>query len=237
MNLATVAWSGNAQMAEFLALESQSRRLRWRDAALALHREQLAELDRDLMDGRIGIQAHAAAVLEVQRRMLTSAGESEAAPVTRMKIPLLAILAVLPLIALTLYLTDGSPSLPSIPRNAVVAEPMVGPSARDAVLARLRSRVIVLDPASTEAQSDYITIGRIEADRGNMPAAAAAWNAALRIRFDPTLAAMTAEAFTEADGHVSGQAAALFRQALASAPADAPWRPVAEKRLRENVRG
>ena len=53
------------------------------------------------------------------------------------------------------------------------------------------------------------------------------------MRFDPTIAAEAAEAITEAQGHVTEEAAALFRRALAELPADAPWRPMAEKRLSE----
>ena len=40
---------------------------------MALHRAQLAELDRDLAEGRIAAAEHANAVLEVQRRLLTAA--------------------------------------------------------------------------------------------------------------------------------------------------------------------
>jgi cytochrome c-type biogenesis protein CcmH len=51
--------------------------------------------------------------------------------------------------------------------------------------------------------------------------------------FDPLIAAHAAEAATRAEGHVSPDSAALFRQALAAAPPDAPWRGVVEKRLAE----
>jgi cytochrome c-type biogenesis protein CcmH len=64
-----------------------------------------------------------------------------------------------------------------------------------------------------------------------MAAAAEAWRTALGIRFDATLAVETAEAITESSGGVTDEAAALFRRALADAPPDAPWRPMAEKRL------
>jgi cytochrome c-type biogenesis protein CcmH len=66
---------------------------------------------------------------------------------------------------------------------------------------------------------------------GRMQQAATAWCTALDTRFDPTLAAEAGEALTESAGHVTDQAATLFRRALADSPADAPWRPMAEKRL------
>ena len=60
-----------------------------------------------------------------------------------------------------------------------------------------------------------------------------AWRTALATRFDPTLAAEAAEAITETEGRVTDEAAALFRRALVEAPADAPWRAMAQKRLAE----
>ena len=47
------------------------------------------------------------------------------------------------------------------------------------------------------------------------------------------LAAMAADAASRAEGRISPDSAALFRQALAAAPADAPWRSVVEQRLAE----
>ena len=63
--------------------------------------------------------------------------------------------------------------------------------------------------------------------------AADAWRTALATRFDPTIAAEAAEAITETQGRVTEEAATLFRHALAESPADAPWRPMAQKRLSE----
>ena len=76
-------------------------------------------------------------------------------------------------------------------------------------------------------------LGRAEAENGDFAAAASAWRAALAARFDPALAAAAAEAETRAAGRVDPAAADLFRQALAKAPADAPWRALAEQRLAE----
>ena len=44
-----------------------------RESALTLHRAQLADLDRDLAEGRLAPAEHASAQLEVQRRMLRAA--------------------------------------------------------------------------------------------------------------------------------------------------------------------
>ena len=73
-------------------------------------------------------------------------------------------------------------------------------------------------------------LGNVEVSRGRLNAAADAWRTALATRFDPTLAA---EAMSEAEGRVTDEAAGLFRRALAESPADALWRPMAQKRLSE----
>lgn len=76
-------------------------------------------------------------------------------------------------------------------------------------------------------------LGSAEVSRGRLNAAADAWRTALATRFDPTLAAEAAEAMSEAEGRVTDEAAGLFRRALAESPADALWRPMAQKRLSE----
>jgi cytochrome c-type biogenesis protein CcmH len=78
-----------------------------------------------------------------------------------------------------------------------------------------------------------VLLGNAEASRGRLQDAADAWRTALAIRFDATVAAQAAEAITEVQGRVTDEAAALFRRALAESPADAAWRPMAEKRLAE----
>jgi cytochrome c-type biogenesis protein CcmH len=52
--------------------------------------------------------------------------------------------------------------------------------------------------------------------------------------FEPTLAVQAAEAQSRADGGVGAESAALFRRALDAAPADAPWRQLAEQRLAQS---
>ena len=141
-----------------------------REAAIALHRAQLAELDRDLADGRIAAAEHASAVREAQEA---------------------------------------------------------------ALIAQLRRKLASLDPHSEQARQGYVLLGNAEVSRGRLNAAADAWRTALATRFDPTLAAEAAEAISETEGRVTDEAAGLFRRALAQSPADAPWRPMAQKRLSE----
>ena len=203
------------------------------EAAVALHRAQLAELDRDLADGRIAAAEHANAVLEVQRRLLAAASDAETAARSSSRGPVLFALVLVPLGGLVLYLLGGSPELPAVPLADRIAAARER-EAREAVLiGQLRQRLGEIDPHSEQARQGYILLGNAEASRGRLQEAADAWRTALATRFDPTIAAEAAEALTEARGHVTDEAATLFRRAIAESPADAPWRPMAQKRLSE----
>jgi cytochrome c-type biogenesis protein CcmH len=202
-----------------------------REAALALHRSQLAELDRNLADARIGAAEHAAAVLEVQRRLLAAADSADPVPSVSSQSAIWAVLALVPVAALLLYVVGGSPGLPALPLKERLAAMRQRVHEEQALVAQLQVVLGKLDPHSDKAREGYILLGNAEARLGNIQAAAAAWHSALDARFDPTLAVETAEAMTEAHGHVTDEAAALFRRALADAPQDAPWRAMAERRL------
>ncbi|HUD61611.1 MAG TPA: c-type cytochrome biogenesis protein CcmI [Acetobacteraceae bacterium] len=202
-------------------------------AAIALHRAQLAELDRDLADGRIAATEHANAVLEVQRRLLAAAENAEPRTQTSTRSPVLFALLLVPLGAFALYLVGGEPELPAAPLADRIVAAQQRAAHDAALIAQLRQRLESLDPHSEQARQGYVLLGNAEASRGELGAAADAWRTALASRFDPTLAAETAEAIAEAQGRVTQEAATLFRRALAESPADAPWRPMAQKRLSE----
>jgi cytochrome c-type biogenesis protein CcmH len=198
-----------------------------------LHRAQLAELDRDLADGRIAATEHANAVLEVQRRLLAAAENAEPRTQTSTRSPVLFALLLVPLGAFALYLVGGEPELPAAPLADRIVAAQQRAAHDAALIAQLRQRLESLDPHSEQARQGYVLLGNAEASRGELGAAADAWRTALASRFDPTLAAETAEAIAEAQGRVTQEAATLFRRALAESPADAPWRPMAQKRLSE----
>jgi cytochrome c-type biogenesis protein CcmH len=207
-------------------------RVRGRRApALALLRGQLVELDRDLAEGRIAPPEHEAAVIEVQRRILAEGRLDEPRVTATGRSPALVAFVLVPVGALALYLVGGSPELPAAPLAARVAAAEARARQEMALIGALKAALAKLDPASAKARHGYVLLGNAEARLGNMMGAAAAWQTALAARFDPTLAAETAEAMTEANGHVTPAAAALFRRALAAAPADAPWRAMVERRL------
>lgn len=236
---------------------------------LAVYRDQLAEVERDLAAGLIGTAEAEAARIEVSRRLLAAADRQEreaaAAPrgeVFRRRAVALLALILLPLGALALYLFLGSPHLPGLPLSARVQE---APATRS-----LESMVAQVE-AHLERNPDdgrgwevlapvYMRAGRFEeavrarrnalrllgasatreADLGEAMAAAADGmvTAEAKAAFERALsldkADVKARYYTglaaEQDGRPQ-EAVRLWRELLASAPADAPYRPLIQSSL------
>lgn len=222
-----------AALAPVALLAARARAARGRrDAALALHRAQLGELDRDLALGRLLPGEHAAAVLEVQRRLLADAALEDAAPSASRGRGVWLALALVPVAAVSLYLVGGDRRFWQGTQAATQAE--IASRARDdALVAQLRNRLALMNPDDPRRMQGYTLLGNAELSRGHLPEAAQAWRAVLNQRFDPTTAVELAEVLTEMAGSVTPEAANLFRRALAEAPPDAAWRRMAEKRIRQ----
>jgi cytochrome c-type biogenesis protein CcmH len=217
-----------------LALVRRSSGRGRRDSALRIQAAQLVELDRDLAEGRIAPAEHATAKLEVQRRLLAAAEIAE--PETRAGSPVLlaATLVLVPALAVGLYVgSSGRPDLPAAPLAQRVVAQVKDSKEAEALITKLRDKLATLDQHSEMARQGYLLLGNAEDSLDHLALAAEAWHRALAIRFDPGLGALTAEAQTRLEGRVSDESAALFRRALAEAPADAPWRAIAEQRLQE----
>ncbi len=214
-----------------LVLRAPGRARSRRDSALAIHRAQLIELERDLAAGRIAQAEHGQAVLEVQRRLLAAAEAPDGPPPRTARTPLLVTLIAIPVLAAGLYALNGHPFLPAAPLAARLAAANQGQMDAEGLVAMLRAKLATMDPQSEMARQGYVLLGNAEDSMGHLPQAADAWRRAVAIRFDPALAALTAEAQTRLEGKVSADSADLFRRALASAPPDAPWRKMVEQRL------
>jgi len=200
-----------------------------RETALALHRAQLAELDRELAEGRLQASEHGAARLEVQRRMLAEAASEDPAPERASRWPLIYALLLVPAGALALYMVQGQPGMPAqplAPRQAEWAQ-------QDLLIDQLKARLAELSPGDPRLYEGYLLLADAEVKRNRLAEASDAWMRALAINFDPELAARAAEARAESLGQVDDVSAELFRRALAAAPADAEWRSLAEERLKE----
>jgi cytochrome c-type biogenesis protein CcmH len=238
-----VIWLGLALLALLtiapaIAFALRASRARGRqEAALSLHRAQLRELDRDLDEGRLLPAEHEAAKLEVQRRLLADAALAD--PVAaRTGFAAIAVTCVLvPTAALALYLSVGHPNFPAGAENAAQPPPTPAQAAEiqkdEAEIEQLSLHLRTMDPHAPKTLDGYEILGRAELSLGHLPQAADAWQHVLADRFDPTMAAETAEILTEIAGKVTPQSLDLFRRALAAAPADAVWRPMAEKRIAE----
>lgn len=204
-----------------------------RQAALALHRRQLDELGRDLGLGLVAREDAASARLEIERRLLAEAATGEPPPRRGGATVLLATLALVPLAAVLLYAAQGHPTYRAQPLTARLVASRQEAVRDDAMIEELRSVLATVDPRSDSYRQGQDLLAGALAARGRWSQAAAAWQAALAVRFDAGDAFRAAEAQSRADGHVSGASASLFRAALDAAPDDAPWRAAAQHRLAE----
>ena len=201
-----------------------------RDLAVDLHKTQLRELDRDLAEGRIMPAEHATAKLEVQRRLLAAAAAEEKAPRLGARWPVIVTAVLVPLAAAGLYaVSDSKPMMPSAAGGGEIARA----SEEQQLIEGLKTQLAIMDPNTDKARQGFALLGTVEEQRGNDAGAAAAFRLALTGKFDPAIAARAADASVRAEGGVSEGSAALFRRALAAAPADAPWRDFVEKRLQQ----
>lgn len=208
------------------------------EAALALHRAQLTELDRDLAQGRLLPEEHAGAKLEVERRLLADAALVETPPPRTGRLALAATALGVPLAAIALYIVSaGHPGPPPPPVDTVPdpasARPAEEVAREDQEIGVLQNRLKLMDPNAPHTIEGYRVLGQAELDRKRLPEAADAFRRVLAFRFDPTLGAETAEIITESEGKITPEAQQLFERALAEAPPNAPWRPMAERRLEE----
>ena len=217
-----------------VALERAAATRGTRELAVALHRTQLADLDRDLAEGRIMAPEHATAVLEVQRRLLAAAEKPDQAARLGSRAPVIAAALLIPAGALALYLVGGTPGMPSVTPGSEEAQQQ-RLIEQAALIAQLRERLATIDPNTEQGRIGFTLLGNVEESRGNEAAAAEAWRTVLASKFDPVLAVRTAEAATRAEGGVSLGSAALLRQAIAADP-KAPWRPAAEDMLKQAAR-
>ncbi|GCE79787.1 c-type cytochrome biogenesis protein CcmI [Komagataeibacter oboediens] len=207
-----------------------------RETALVLHQAQLAELERDLVEGMIAPSEHDSARLEIQRRllgtdMLPAFVAGQGAPTGGITAALIA----LPVAAVGLYLTVGHPSLPAQPLAPRLVALQHEDHRNDAIIDRLRDQLKQIPAGDPSLFQGYVLLGQAEAGRDHYAAAAQAWRSAIEQRFDPEVAARAAEAQMMADGgHISPETADLYRRALDAAPPDAPWRMTVQQRIAQS---
>ena len=114
-----------------------------RALTLAIHRDALAELDRDLAAGLIDDAQYRVACSELERRVLDEAG-SVPAPAARATGRWVAVAAalVVPALAVPVYLVLGQPLAVDAPRSTpVAAQPEVTPERIKAMVEQLAERL------------------------------------------------------------------------------------------------
>lgn len=228
-----------------------------------VYKDQLAEVQRDATAGLIGANEAEAARIEISRRLLAaSEAEEGIAPPSslwfRRAVAVIALTA-LPLLAVGLYATFGSPSLGDFPlsersRSAVATASM------DKLIAQVETH---LEKNPTDGRG-WEVLAPVLARIGRYDEAARAWRNAItyngesasrRADLGEAMAAasggvVTADAKTEFDRALAldpnevkaryflgvaaqqdgrkDDAVKIWRDMLASAPQDAPWRPLVQ---------
>jgi cytochrome c-type biogenesis protein CcmH len=195
---------------------------------LAIYRDQLADLQREVDAGRISAAEAKLAETEIQRKMLAAAdaidpAEHAATPRKSTHGAAIAVIAILaPVGALAVYLSVGSPTEPAHPfdpaRAAAQAQAQQRTREMDALVDKLAER-LKQDP--NNLQGWVILAESYTALRRNVEAADAYRHAYELTGKDATYAADFAEALVAAaNAQVTPEARALFEQASKADPTE-----------------
>jgi cytochrome c-type biogenesis protein CcmH len=201
--------------------------LAWRKAAatraqsdIAVYKDQLAEIDRDLERGLIASAEAEAARVEVSRRLLEAdaalSREAESSGATmRTRFAALIGLIAVPAIALGVYLQLGSPDLPDAPLAGRMGAP-----AEKASIDELVARVEAHLERSPEDGEGWDVIAPVYLRAGRNEDARKAFGNAIRLLgSSPTREAFLGEAIlASANGVVTSEARAAFERALKLEP-------------------
>jgi cytochrome c-type biogenesis protein CcmH len=191
--------------------------------AIAFHKAQLAEIDRDVERGQLPPSEAAGARAEAARRLIAaseaakSAAAGDLRPSARVRAAAaLTIVVVVPGVALGLYARLGSPNLPDQPILSRSADPAKSDDI-DAALAKVEAHLI----AHPDDGLGFKVIAPVYMHLGRFDEAVKAYREALRLLGeDAPLRADYGEALTAAAGGiVTAQARAAFEMAL---PGDSP---------------
>lgn len=199
----------------------------------AVYRDQLREIDREVERGLLTAAEAAAGRLEIERRLLAgAAAEARSGTSAGSMLPsaprtlIIALALAVPLGAVAVYLSNGSPQLPDQPYWARAAERALvdanGALDLDKTAAALEAR---LKDAPDNAES-WLLLARTQAARGRWQDSAAAYHQALVLtKQRPDVAASFGEMLVmAADGIVAPAARDAFAMALARDPGNAPAR-------------
>jgi cytochrome c-type biogenesis protein CcmH len=232
----------------------------------AVYRDQLRELDRDLADGLISEEETEYARAEIGRRLLAAANSEPPgkAPTARhYRLTEAFVILVLPVVGLCLYLTTGSPGLPSQPLQARLENPgndmgiLIAKAERHLaqnpddgqgweILAPIYFRTMRLDDAETAYRNSIRLLGPtparlnglaetlMTASDGVVTAdARAALEQSLKLEANNPRASFYLALALEQDGKADA-ARAAFENLAKQSPADAPWLPLVNQHIARN---
>ena len=188
------------------------------NSALAFHRAQLAEIDRDVERGLLPADQAAVARVEAARRLIGAAdrdaqgAQAGIAPPARRRLAAILIVVLVPAATVGLYTRLGSPQLPDQPLLSRAEDPN-NPHMLEAAVAKIEQHLIKA-PADGEG---YRVIAPAYMRLGRYDDAVRAYGEALRLLPDnPATRADYGEALvTVAGGIVTAEARAAFEQANA----------------------
>jgi len=196
-----------------------------RDYGLTVYRAQLKEIERDLASGVLSADQAAAARVEIQRRMLAEdrqdgvAGQGTVPPYYRAFALALAA-GIVPLGAILIYLTLGSPGAPDMPlasRQAEIQAIAEGSAALTGEVEALRGR-LADNPADRES---WLRLGDVLRQMERFEESAEAYRRAAHLEADPESFGLYAEMLVLAQqGTVPVEARSVFEHVLASSPGD-----------------
>jgi cytochrome c-type biogenesis protein CcmH len=191
---------------------------------IAVYRDQLDEIDRDHIAGRIGAAEAEAAKVEVSRRLIAAADAAEVqksvepgSPLWRRRAIAVAGLVLLPVGAVELYLALGSPQMPAAPlasRQAALNENRTV----EALVTQVEEHVA----RNPEDGRGWEVLAPVYMRLGRFPDAVRAWRNAIRLNGSTASreADMGEALVAAANGVVTADAKAAFDRASALDPQD-----------------
>ncbi len=192
---------------------------------LAIYRDQLDELGRDVARGVLSETEAASARLEIERRLLASQPRAAAAAgpgLSRLSLRIVTALTLIavPGLALGLYLGLGAPDLPDAPLAMRPVERKV--LSADGGLDLVKARKMLEDRLAVQPDSvqGWMLLARTDAALADWPAAHSALEKAVALsgREPDVLEAYGDMLVSEAQGEVTPQAEAVLQEAAKAKP-------------------
>jgi cytochrome c-type biogenesis protein CcmH len=214
--LALAVMTGIAALALLWPLAHRGGGMTPQASDIAIYKDQLAEIERDLARGIIAPAEAQAARVEVSRRLIEadaaaqSVPQDAAAATMRRRLAAAIILFVVPLAGLGFYFGLGSPTLPDQPLAERLAEPVEGASLDDLV-----ARVEAMLAANPNDGRGWEVLAPIYLKEGRLADAQQAYANALRL-LGSTVDRETnfgEAAVAAANGMVTADAKAAFQRA------------------------